>query len=71
MMENNMSNENSNLRVSAPHPTAQAGVQCLRTFGREDGYTLEFTARVGEDRLFGVDLVRFNEAGNAQYSLKP
>ena len=35
----------------------------LRTFGREDGYTLEFTARVGNDRLFGVDLVRFNEAG--------
>lgn len=34
-----------------------------RTFGREDGYALEFSARVGEDRLFGVDLVRFNEAG--------
>lgn len=112
-----MSDENSSLRVSAPHPTAQAGVQewhrivterdldslpallvddvtyhnpaqfeplrgkdalvgilrlvfgiftdfeYLRTFGREDGYTLEFAACVGEDRLFGVDLVRFNEAG--------
>ncbi|MGY4500098.1 hypothetical protein ACVWYH_004029 [Bradyrhizobium sp. GM24.11] len=54
-----MSNENSNLRASAPHPD----FEYLRTSGREDGYTLEFTARVGEDRLFGVDLVRFNEAG--------
>jgi hypothetical protein len=116
-METAMSQENSSLRVSAPHPAAQAGVEewhrivterdldrlpallvddvtyhnpaqfepyrgkdalvgilrlvfsiftdfeYLRTFGREDGYTLEFTARVGEDRLFGVDLVRFNEAG--------
>lgn len=112
-----MSQQNSNLRVGAPHPAAQAGVEewhrivterdldqlpallvddvtyhnpaqfepyrgkdalvgvlrlvfsiftdfeYLRTFGREDGYALEFTARVGEDRLFGVDLVRFNEAG--------
>lgn len=112
-----MSQQNSNLRVSAPHPASQAGVEewhrivterdldnlpallvddvtyhnpaqfeplrgkdalvgilrlvfsiftdleDLRTFGREDGYALEFTARVGEDRLIGVDLVRFNEAG--------
>lgn len=34
-----------------------------RTFGHEDGYTLEFSARVSEERLFGVDLVRFNEVG--------
>lgn len=37
-----MSNENSNLRASAPHPD----FEYLRTFGREDGYTLEITARV-------------------------
>ncbi|MCC8964764.1 nuclear transport factor 2 family protein [Bradyrhizobium sp. Pear76] len=34
-----------------------------RIFSREDGYALEFSARVGDDRLFGVDLVNFNEAG--------
>ena len=112
-----MGHENSNLRTSAPHPAAQAGLEewhrivterdwdqlpallvddvtyhnpaqfepyrgkdalvgilrlvfsifadfdYHRTFGREDGYALGFSARVGEDRLFGVDLVRFNEAG--------
>jgi hypothetical protein len=112
-----MDQENSNLRTSAPHAAAQAGLEewhrivterdwdqlpallvdnvtyhnpaqfepyrgkdalvgilrlvssifadfdYHRTFGREDGYALEFSARVGEDRLFGVDLVRFNEAG--------
>ena len=112
-----MGHENSNIRTSAPHPAAQAGLEdwhrivterdwdqlpallvddvtyhnpaqfepyrgkdalvgilrlvfsifadfdYRRTFGREDGYALEFRARVGEDRLFGVDLVRFNEAG--------
>lgn len=116
-MKTNMGQENSNLRVSAPHPAAQAGLEewhrivterdldqlpalladdvtyhnpaqfepyrgkdalvgvlrlvfnifadfeYLRTFAREDGCALEFTARVGEARLFGVDLVRFNESG--------
>lgn len=35
-----------------------------RHFGSETGYVLEFSARVGEDVLFGVDLVEFNQDGN-------
>jgi hypothetical protein len=112
-----MANEFSSLRIQAPHPAAQAGLEQWhrivtegdwdqlpallvedvtyhnpgqfepysgkdalvgilrlvfgiftdfayhRTFARDDGYALEFSACVGEDRLFGVDLIRFDEFG--------
>lgn len=35
----------------------------LRHFGRETGYVLEFSARVGNESLFGVDLVEFDQQG--------
>lgn len=35
----------------------------LRHFGRETGYVLEFSARVGDENLFGVDLVEFDREG--------
>lgn len=35
----------------------------LRHFGSETGYVLEFRARVGDDVVFGVDLVEFNQDG--------
>ena len=35
----------------------------LRRFSGEGGYALEFSARVGESQLSGIDLVRFNRAG--------
>lgn len=35
----------------------------LRHFGNATGYTLEFSARVGDESLFGVDLVEFNAEG--------
>lgn len=34
-----------------------------RRFSGEDSYALEFSARVGESQLSGVDLVRFDNAG--------
>lgn len=37
--------------------------QYLRRFDGPEGTALEFTARVGEDTLFGIDLVRFDAAG--------
>ena len=35
----------------------------LRHFGGSTGYVLEFSARVGDEILFGVDLVEFNQEG--------
>ena len=35
----------------------------LRHFGNGTGYVLEFSARVGDDEIFGVDLVEFNQEG--------
>lgn len=35
----------------------------LRHFGSSTGYVLEFSARVGNDEIFGVDLVEFNQEG--------
>lgn len=35
----------------------------LRHFGRETGYVLEFSARVGNESLFGVDLMEFDQQG--------
>ncbi|MCC4634443.1 MULTISPECIES: nuclear transport factor 2 family protein [Xanthomonas] len=35
----------------------------LRSFAGEDGHALEFTARVGDSTLFGIDLVRFDADG--------
>ncbi|MCX7278118.1 MAG: nuclear transport factor 2 family protein [Burkholderiales bacterium] len=35
----------------------------LRHFGTSTGYVLEFSARVGDEILFGVDLVEFNQEG--------
>ncbi|MEQ9843505.1 nuclear transport factor 2 family protein [Pectobacterium brasiliense] len=35
----------------------------LRHFGSSTGYVLEFSARVGDDEIFGVDLVEFNQEG--------
>jgi hypothetical protein len=35
----------------------------LRHFGSASGYVLEFSARVGDEHLFGVDLVEFDQAG--------
>ncbi|WP_226052833.1 nuclear transport factor 2 family protein [Dickeya chrysanthemi] len=35
----------------------------LRHFGSHTGYVLEFSARVGDDVIFGVDLVEFNQEG--------
>lgn len=37
--------------------------QYLRRFDGPEGTALEFTARVGEDSLFGIDLVRFDSTG--------
>ena len=34
-----------------------------RRFSGDDGYALEFSARLGDSQLTGVDLVRFDEAG--------
>jgi hypothetical protein len=35
----------------------------LRHFGRETGYVLEFSARVGDANVFGVDLIEFDDEG--------
>ncbi|ASU38899.1 hypothetical protein hmeg3_11795 [Herbaspirillum sp. meg3] len=35
----------------------------LRHFGNSTGYVLEFSTRVGDEILFGVDLVEFNQEG--------
>lgn len=35
----------------------------LRHFGSKTGYVLEFSARVGDEMIFGVDLVEFNPEG--------
>ena len=35
----------------------------LRHFGSKTGYVLEFSARVGDEMIFGVDLVEFNQEG--------
>ena len=35
----------------------------LRHFGSSTGYVLEFSARVGDEVLFGVDLVEFDQQG--------
>jgi hypothetical protein len=35
----------------------------LRHFGSRTGYVLEFSARVGDESLFGVDLVEFDQEG--------
>jgi hypothetical protein len=35
----------------------------LRHFGSSTGYVLEFSARVGDELLFGVDLVEFDQEG--------
>lgn len=37
--------------------------QYLRRFDGPEGTALEFSARVGEDQLFGIDLVRFDATG--------
>ncbi|WP_219953273.1 nuclear transport factor 2 family protein [Dickeya zeae] len=35
----------------------------LRHFGSRTGYVLEFSARVGDEVLFGVDLIEFDQDG--------
>jgi len=35
----------------------------LRHFGSATGYVLEFSARVGNERLVGVDLIEFDDDG--------
>ncbi|WP_018607140.1 nuclear transport factor 2 family protein [Uliginosibacterium gangwonense] len=35
----------------------------LRHFGNSTGYVLEFSARVGDEILFGVDLMEFDQEG--------
>lgn len=35
----------------------------LRQFSSDTGYVLEFSARVGDENLFGVDIVEFNKEG--------
>jgi hypothetical protein len=35
----------------------------LRHFGSKTGYVLEFNARIGDEILFGVDLVEFDQEG--------
>lgn len=35
----------------------------LRQFGSSTGNVLEFSARVGDENLFGVDLIEFDESG--------
>jgi hypothetical protein len=35
----------------------------LRHFGSATGYVLEFSARVGDERLVGVDLIEFDHDG--------
>lgn len=35
----------------------------LRHFGSSTGYVLEFSARVGDESVFGVDLVEFDQEG--------
>ena len=35
----------------------------LRHYGRETGYVLEFSARVGDERVAGVDLIEFDQDG--------
>lgn len=35
----------------------------LRHFGSSSGYVLEFSARVGDEVLFGVDLIEFDKEG--------
>jgi hypothetical protein len=35
----------------------------LRHFGRGTGYVLEFSARVGDESVLGVDLIEFNQDG--------
>jgi hypothetical protein len=35
----------------------------LRHFGKETGYVLEFSARVGDANVFGVDLIEFDSEG--------
>ncbi|MBE5202256.1 nuclear transport factor 2 family protein [Pectobacterium quasiaquaticum] len=35
----------------------------LRHFGKNTGYVLEFSARVGDDIVFGVDLIEFSTEG--------
>lgn len=37
--------------------------QYLRTFGGSTGYALEFSARVGDEQVFGVDLIEFDTEG--------
>lgn len=37
--------------------------QYLRHFSNASGYVLEFSARVGDEQLFGVDLIEFNAEG--------
>ncbi|WP_337271252.1 nuclear transport factor 2 family protein [Oryzifoliimicrobium ureilyticus] len=37
--------------------------QYHRRFHGENGHVLEFSARVGDSPIFGIDIVRFNEAG--------
>lgn len=34
-----------------------------RRFSSADGHVLEFSARVGDKPIFGVDIMRFNDAG--------
>lgn len=35
----------------------------LRHFSNETGYVLEFSAQVGDEKLFGVDLIEFDQEG--------
>lgn len=34
-----------------------------RLFSSDDGHVLEFSARLGDDPIFGIDIMRFNDAG--------
>jgi SnoaL-like domain len=35
----------------------------LRHFGRATGYALEFSARIGDEHVLGVDLIEFDQDG--------
>lgn len=53
-------------RMAAVLPTVFSIMQdfkFLRHFGRETGYVVEFSARVGDANVFGVDLIEFDSEG--------
>ena len=56
------------MSVRTPGATAAFSIiqnfKFLRHFGRETGYVLEFSARVGDAKVFGVDLIESAQRGH-------